>query len=620
MATVQLYVYDLSRGMAAQLSQQLTGRHTSIVFHGKEWYYGAGIHNAPPGRTHLGPPLRILDLGISEIDEETFMEYISEMRSVYTPDAYHLLDFNCNSFTNDCAGFLTGGSIPDYIRDLPTDFLSTPFGQALRPTIDQMYRRGGPGQPPVQPANDIASQITRSVATNALGPTISSKETATLASPIQICTNNASFDILMQRHKAVIAFFTSQTCAPCKMVEPVFEELAHAKASPDVAFVKVDMSVGLGSQVGQAHNVRATPTFLFFLDGKKKHELKGANAPELRSQVNLLIYDAFPPHPHSKLTLRELRATSLNPILFTQIPKLDALSTKLLSAVETSPLPVADRGNTKEVIANGMIRSLSSIPNGKTPTANSTKVPETEFSNWTSVTVQLAAVLPPTDFFPLVDLWRLALLIPDVSTQLATSPIISLPTIFKISSESASSPDAKNLTLTALRLACNIFVNPVLTRRLLQSSPANDGSRPRDAITNLLVSALLSDVATVRVAAASLAFNIAAFLQAPLMQSLNRGMSGTPIKEDSLDDAEWEVELLSAVIEAIDREDNEDSLHRLVSCLGLLVHLSPHLAEIQPLLEVLQVKQTLVVKAQPDGPIKKENVKKLVKEVTNELC
>ena len=62
------------------------------------------------------------------------------------------------------------------------------------------------------------------------------------------------------------------------------------------------------------------------------------------------------------------------------------------------------------------------------------------------------------------------------------------------------------------------------------------------------------------------------------------------------------------------------TVHRLVSCLGLFVHLSPHLAEIQPLLEVLQVKDTLTAKIHADGPIKKDNVKKLVKEFTDEIC
>lgn len=91
------------------------------------------------GRCHLtdelnklGKPLRVVELGESGIDEETFMEYIQQMRTVYTADKYHLLgrfsnsshpshlimitDFNCNSFTNDCAGFLTAGSIPSYIK------------------------------------------------------------------------------------------------------------------------------------------------------------------------------------------------------------------------------------------------------------------------------------------------------------------------------------------------------------------------------------------------------------------------------------------------------------------------------------------------------------------------
>lgn len=53
------------------------------------------------------------------------------------------------------------------------------------------------------------------------------------------------------------------------MVEPVFEELAHEKTNPKVAFVKIDMGAGLGFQVGGEFGVRATPTFLFFLDGQR---------------------------------------------------------------------------------------------------------------------------------------------------------------------------------------------------------------------------------------------------------------------------------------------------------------------------------------------------------------
>lgn len=57
------------------------------------------------------------------------------------------------------------------------------------------------------------------------------------------------------------------------MIEPVFEDLAHKKTHGSdggrAAFVKVDMAMGMGSQAGAEWGVRVTPTFLFFLDGKK---------------------------------------------------------------------------------------------------------------------------------------------------------------------------------------------------------------------------------------------------------------------------------------------------------------------------------------------------------------
>jgi hypothetical protein len=65
------------------------------------------------------------------------------------------------------------------------------------------------------------------------------------------------------------------------MIEPVFEDLARSKknlttgsggnpqAESQIAFVKVDLGVGMGSMVAREYGVSATPTFGFFLDGKK---------------------------------------------------------------------------------------------------------------------------------------------------------------------------------------------------------------------------------------------------------------------------------------------------------------------------------------------------------------
>ena len=57
------------------------------------------------------------------------------------------------------------------------------------------------------------------------------------------------------------------------MIEPVFERLADEKGIREdkngAGFAKIDLGVGMGNQVAGQYGVRATPTFIFFLDGKK---------------------------------------------------------------------------------------------------------------------------------------------------------------------------------------------------------------------------------------------------------------------------------------------------------------------------------------------------------------
>ena len=68
--------------------------------------------------------------------------------------------------------------------------------------------------------------------------------------------------------------FTSATCPRCRMIEPIFEELTRSKGRLQVAFVKVDLGVGMGSMVAREYGVSATPTFGFFLDGKVRVGLR----------------------------------------------------------------------------------------------------------------------------------------------------------------------------------------------------------------------------------------------------------------------------------------------------------------------------------------------------------
>lgn len=148
---VKLYIYDLSRGMARQLSPVMLGKqldgiwHTAIVVHGKEYFFvGEGINNCPPGGTPLGEPDSVVDMGFTEVPAELFMEYLTSLaESTYRGDKYNLFEHNCNSFSNEVAQFLTGRKIPSYITDLPSEVLSTPFGQALRPLLDSVVINPG---------------------------------------------------------------------------------------------------------------------------------------------------------------------------------------------------------------------------------------------------------------------------------------------------------------------------------------------------------------------------------------------------------------------------------------------------------------------------------------------
>ncbi|KAF9071216.1 PPPDE putative peptidase domain-containing protein [Rhodocollybia butyracea] len=641
MSKVQLYVYDLSNGIAQRMSLQLTGRqidgiwHTSIVVFGKEIFYGQGIDITAPGRSHHGQPLRVFDLGTTAIDEETFNEYLDEIREHYTADKYHLLDFNCNSFTNDCAAFLTGGSIPDFIKDLPSDFLSTPFGAALRPTIDAMYRRPGttPSQlptPAATPNPELTASILQAVAARAqqdMQPPSSGtplQATQSLAGPFHPVTNSASFQNALRTHKAVVVNFSNLiTCAPCRQVAPVYEQLAHEKGTKTsggagAAFIKIDLATPSGNALGSEWSVRVMPTFMFFLDGKKISEMKGADTNELRSQIDLLLFQAYPPHSHTSLTLPAMQALSLNPILFTQVPALDTVYSKLSSFIDSAQWPANStqtQADVKQVLSTVVLPYLKSRSN--TPPASANPM---ILVSWANTTLTLVQGLPMESVFPLVDMWRLALLDSAVGTWCAataqSAPNTTPINIFLSKVVSALPKAPRPYLLTLLRLLSNAFSSPVLAPQLLIG-------QTRNLVTAVLVPTLLHEDATVRTAAASLVFNAAAFLQKGRVEAVRNGGGS---EKKNIEDEDWEIEMVSAVVEAIDREKtNEDVVHRLTACLGCLLRLSPfHETQISPLLEVLQAKTILKGKLAKGGcgetGVSKKDVRKLVEEVADKLC
>jgi hypothetical protein len=89
---IELYVYDLSRGLARTMSAALLGiqidaiYHTSIIMQGIEFVYDGGIKTIVPGESHLGKPIQVIPLGRTALPTETIMDYLESLRHIYTAE------------------------------------------------------------------------------------------------------------------------------------------------------------------------------------------------------------------------------------------------------------------------------------------------------------------------------------------------------------------------------------------------------------------------------------------------------------------------------------------------------------------------------------------------------
>ncbi|GBP63471.1 Desumoylating isopeptidase 1 [Eumeta japonica] len=87
---VDLYIYDLTNGLASLLSPALLGQqiegvwHTAVVVFGREYFYGSGgITSCNPsdgiyvqGGTQLGAPLRVVRLGVTGVCRAVLRDYL----------------------------------------------------------------------------------------------------------------------------------------------------------------------------------------------------------------------------------------------------------------------------------------------------------------------------------------------------------------------------------------------------------------------------------------------------------------------------------------------------------------------------------------------------------------
>uniref|UniRef100_A0A1B6II04 PPPDE domain-containing protein n=1 Tax=Homalodisca liturata TaxID=320908 RepID=A0A1B6II04_9HEMI len=176
---VLLYIYDLSKGLADQISTYILGTHiegvwhTSIVVFGQEYFFSQeGINEYPLGvfqsKTVLGEPQKKLTLGHTQVPQSVFQDYIRGLgTSTFRGSEYHLLKHNCNSFSNEVSNFLVGVGIPSDILQLPEIIQTTPIGATIASFLEHLtegitnFRRNRQESPEFEQLNSAIEEARR---------------------------------------------------------------------------------------------------------------------------------------------------------------------------------------------------------------------------------------------------------------------------------------------------------------------------------------------------------------------------------------------------------------------------------------------------------------------------
>lgn len=270
----------------------------------------------------------------------------------------------------------------------------------------------------------------------------------------------------------------------------------------------------------------------------------------------------WPPHQHESMRLPTLRRAGTKPVLYQKYPPLEKLKVRLGPTAEDPAIA-------------GVMRFISSrMTDG---VAESTLPDLTSFGNFLTTA---PSRLPPETMFVVVDLLRAALADPRFSGYFAEER--DHKTIAPLFSYVGSLDNCPySLRLVTLQAACNLFSSPLYPEHILGCSTLTD------PIVQLITTSLLDDKHhNVRVAAASLSFNIAA------ANSRVRLEERRDILSESV-----QIELAASLLEAISEEKGSpDALKGFLLAFGYLIYCTVKTGDLVDLLATMDAQSTVLEK------------------------
>lgn len=257
MTTVTLYLYDLSGGLAKNMSRAIIGQqidgiwHTGIVVYNKvkslyllnrlhvpqEFYFGGGICKGQPGRTPYGNPVQMIPLGNTQLPESIFLGFLQGINSKFTQETYDLFRNNCNNFTDECAQFLTGTGIPRHIIDLPLEVLKTPMGAMIGNMVSGMQNQANAQSSPMFDPRSLEG-ANNPDAMNFSGSNSGWDVNKGKGMVLEL-NSQQEYNSCIQAIDACVIDVFADWCGPCQAIKPFFNTLPSQY--PRIRFFKVSI-------------------------------------------------------------------------------------------------------------------------------------------------------------------------------------------------------------------------------------------------------------------------------------------------------------------------------------------------------------------------------------------